>query len=88
MPVKMPASDCLNCGRRLDGATGVGQNAHPDAGSLSVCLYRGAVTAYDDDLRLRPLTEEEVKDIQADKPTFELLQRATRLIHFYKAGRN
>lgn len=83
----MPPSNCLDCGKVLDAATGI-TGGTPAAGCLSICIYCGAVTMYGDDLRLRPLTEVEIEDIQKDIETVKLLKRATSLIHFYKAARN
>ena len=84
----MPPSKCLNCGKLLDAATCVQGKHAPDAGSLSICIDCGAVTIFGDDLRLRPLTEAEAKDVQSDTVTWHLLRRASALIHFYKAARN
>lgn len=83
----MPPSNCLNCGKSLDAATGI-HGGTPAAGCLSICIYCGAVTMYGADLRLRPMTEAEIKDLQKDVETVNLLKRATSLIHFYKAARN
>jgi hypothetical protein len=84
---RLPASNCLNCGKKLDGAEGV-QGGEPGPGCLSICVYCGAVTIYGDDLHLRPLTEDEAAKLAQERDTMRLLRKATRLIHFYKAARN
>jgi hypothetical protein len=85
---RAPKSSCLCCGEVLDAATGIHSFDSPSPGSLSVCLYCGAVTLYGDDLRLRPLTAAEVEELKADAETMATIRRATGLIHFLKAARN
>ncbi len=80
-------TNCLGCGKALDGATGIG-GGEPYPGCLSICVYYGAVTMFGDDMRLRPLTDAEIGEIRADRETWRLLARATRLIHFFQAGKN
>jgi hypothetical protein len=84
----IPACDCLNCGRSLDAATGITGAEAPVPGSLSICVYCGAVTIFAGDLSLRPLDEAEAASLTGDVLTMQLLRRATSLIHFYKAARN
>jgi hypothetical protein len=75
----MPLTACLGCGKRIDGATHVGEkDSFPDPGSITVCIYCGHLQAYDDDLMLRELTSDEQIDIAGD-PRILAIQRARAL---------
>jgi hypothetical protein len=71
-----PRSRCLGCGRKIDGATYVGEEDQaPDPGDVTVCIYCGHIQAFDDDLKLRELTPVEQLDIAGD-PRILAIQRA------------
>jgi hypothetical protein len=63
---RTPSSACLECGKPLDGATGLGHRHKPRPGDISVCLYCGHLQAFDGQLRLRPLTDKEMVEIAGD----------------------
>lgn len=88
MDHEVPTTACLNCGKLLDAAMNANTNERPDPGSLSICLYCGAVTIFGDDLRLRPLTQGEFDELQAQPETLKFLRRASALCHFVMASRN
>jgi hypothetical protein len=61
---RMPPSACLECGKLLDCATVTdGEDVEPHPGAISICFSCGHIQAFGDDLRLRPLTDEEIIDI-------------------------
>ena len=53
---KLPQSQCCACGTTLDGAAG---RAAPKPGDFSICIYCGALSVFDEDLKLREPTQEE-----------------------------
>jgi len=62
---RVPESACLNCGMKLDATTAVleyGFDATPDPGDLAVCICCGHLMAYANDLSLRELTDDEVRE--------------------------
>jgi DNA-directed RNA polymerase subunit RPC12/RpoP len=74
------SSLCLRCGKELSGASGVGVDAPPDPGDVTVCIYCGHIMAFADDLTMRPLTtaeahavadDERVLAVQAARATLE-----------------
>jgi len=65
---------CPVCGEKNDGYTKAygSENADPEPGNVSLCVYCLAVGLYTDDLQLRRATPEELKGIMAD-PEFRRL---------------
>lgn len=59
----VPASPCPRCGSILDVVTG---EREPHPGDYSGCVYCGAVNRFDENLRLRPATKDEIADIRAN----------------------
>jgi hypothetical protein len=57
---------CLDCGKVMDAATGIGHRRKPRPGSISICLDCGHIMAFDWQLKFRPLTDEEVLAIAGD----------------------
>ena len=51
--------------RALGGAINATGTSAPDAGSLSICAYCGAVSVFTDDRLLREPSEEELEAIKA-----------------------
>ena len=76
--VRVPMSECLGCGKRMDGATGVDHRSRPQPGNITVCIGCGHIMAFADDMRMRNLTDEEMHDIAGD-PRLIAVQRARKL---------
>lgn len=88
MTTRIPAVNCLVCGCEICAATGLNPDIKPKPGSLSVCVDCGAVSAFADDLSLRPLTDSEAAQIEASPSTMEFLRKAVRVLNFVKAAKN
>ncbi len=65
--VEMPTSKCTSCGKELDGATCVGEDAKPNAGDFTVCIGCGHIMVFDENSMLREMTSAEVIEIAGDK---------------------
>lgn len=65
MKTDLPKSNCPNCGHTLDASAGL-DGVLPEPGDITVCVYCGHICAYDDDLRLRDLNEQEAYDVAGD----------------------
>jgi len=54
----LPITVCWHCDRPLEAATGFAktEGERPDEGSVSLCLYCGAVAVFGEDLALEPPT--------------------------------
>lgn len=63
----VPASECVNCRKQLDGATCVGSGGTPGTGDFTVCIYCGHLMMFADDMRLRDPTDAEMIDIAGDE---------------------
>lgn len=70
---RTPSSVCVNCGNVNDCATSIADPWDaPLPGDISVCLRCGHLTAFSDDLSLRPLTDSEMYAVAADKTILKL----------------
>lgn len=58
--VRVPMSECLGCGKRMDGATGVDHRSRPKPGHITICIGCGHLMAFAEDMRLRNLTDAEM----------------------------
>lgn len=70
-PRRMPASRCLSCGKKLDGASQFDGDSKPVPGSLMICLDCGHVMVTDDRLLLRELTDAEIVEAAGDPTMIE-----------------
>jgi hypothetical protein len=61
---RTPPSIC-RCGRPLDAAAPTGHTDRPTPGAISICAYCGRLQMYDDDLKLRTMTEDELREVMA-----------------------
>jgi hypothetical protein len=68
-----PASNCLSCGSPNDAASHP-KGKRPRPGNISVCLACGHIAAFDDNLKLRPLTDQEMIDV-AGHPNLLRIQK-------------
>lgn len=73
--IHVKGTHCLACKHRLDAAQDVYGDQLPSSGDITICLYCGHVMAFADDLSLRELTDEEVREIAGD-PRIIAAQRA------------
>jgi hypothetical protein len=60
-------SSCTNCGIVIDASTIVGIERSPQPGNIGICMKCSHVMAYDENIKLRDLTDEEVIAIAGDK---------------------
>lgn len=71
-------NECRECGRKNNAVTSVepGQIV-PEPGSVSVCFGCGAITLFDENLKLRPPTAEEL-DALRRASAWPMIERASR----------
>ena len=70
---------CLQCGTKLECATGIFGAKRPRPGSLMACLQCGHVMAMADDMTLRELTRAERRRLARD-PRFAELETNRRKV--------
>jgi len=75
----MPPSPCLNCGRINDGAVNAMGMQHPEPGDITICLQWRHIMAYDADMKLRALTDDEVVKIAGDKKIVRVIEAMGKL---------
>lgn len=68
----LPMSKCLDCGKQMDAASGLQGDPEPRPNDVSVCLYCGHITAFAEDLTLRPLTDVEMIEIAGNEDILRL----------------
>jgi hypothetical protein len=58
MSHEVPETECLGCGKSLDGATDTSLlDGAPKPGDLTICVYCGHLMAFTKTMRLRQLTK-------------------------------
>jgi hypothetical protein len=62
----VPSCACLGCGKVHDRATGLNDSHDAAPGDITICIKCGHVMAYDDDMKFRELTDEEVIAVAGD----------------------
>lgn len=66
---------CIKCGERQDKASeAIGNGTGPQAGDVSVCWDCGHVAIYDDNMKLREMTEDENEHVMSDPNVLSLLK--------------
>lgn len=59
---------CRSCGHKLDANTTIKDDTSPKKDDISICVYCGTVSKFDEKLNLVPLTNNELKDIRESDP--------------------
>lgn len=85
---RIPESKCVRCGEGLTGATGIGTDGQPHPGALSFCAYCGNLAIFGDDMQLRPLTDGETAQVEADRVLKEMLRVARATTAAFRAMKN
>jgi hypothetical protein len=86
---KTPESKCLNCGKVMDRASNPdGDHGPPEEGCLTLCIRCGAVMAFDRNLGLRGLTDQEIDEITSDPDYMLHLGKMARAIQFIRHAAN
>lgn len=80
---RTPVTLCWHCDRMLDAASDLEGQAKPESGSVSLCLYCGAIAIFGDDLVLRRPSRDELDglfDEQTFRPAFSHFQRMRQYV--------
>jgi len=65
----IPEQSCEKCGTKLDAVTMHDRtNELPVSGDFSVCAYCGEIGRFDEELIIRPWTEEDKENIKKEHP--------------------
>jgi hypothetical protein len=72
---------CLGCGKILDTSAPAG-GQRPHEGALSICWHCGHIQVFDEKMRFRPLTDDEIIEI-AGHPALVAAMNIRRLKDFY-----
>lgn len=77
----IPAQHCPACLAPIDRASHLTRRASPGAGNLNVCIACAAVTMYDDGLRLRLLSDDDMASLAVvDNQAWQEARRLRQLI--------
>jgi hypothetical protein len=61
------SSNCLNCGVEIDAATSIDHGHVPHEGAIAICIVCSHIMAYNKDVKLRELTDEEILFVAGNK---------------------
>lgn len=75
---RVPLNLCPVCGTKLDAVTSIESMAKPNVGDITVCIKCAAVLRFDGELRLRAMTEREIRELHPDN--FKDIARVQRII--------
>lgn len=67
---KSVENTCLNCGKELDGVAQIDNaptEALPEPGDISFCMYCGHIMSFDENVKLRELTSDEMLEVAGDE---------------------
>lgn len=68
-------SNCPNCNNLLDSHLDIHDpKARPEPNDITVCIYCGHICAFDDNLKLRELNDEEIRNVAGDPDLLELVE--------------
>lgn len=77
---------CRNCNETLDAHAPMEGNEIIKEGDLSICGYCGAISLFDKELNLVPMTPEELVHLNDESPeAFDQLIKIRSAIHSLKA---
>jgi hypothetical protein len=75
-------SPCLACGKLMDAATNFDGHVVAEGG-IGICFYCGHIMAYDAQLKLRNLTDEEMIAIAGDKKILTIQEARGHVMRWY-----
>jgi len=76
----IPKSRCPFCGYRSEAASTPGDKS-PEPGHIAVCISCASVLMFNEDLRLRAMTQGEFADLHPDnRDEILLIQRGVRML--------
>ena len=78
---RITESKCPECGKRLDGCSGVNHNRQPKVGDVTICIKCTEIAVFGNNLKLRKPTKKEMEEF---KKNTELMGAQTKLKQFRK----
>jgi hypothetical protein len=84
---RLPSNACLNCGKVMDAAAHPTADHRPKPGAVAVCGYCGHVMMFDDQLKFRELTDDELVDI-AGEPELLAAQKIAAGLRAWKEAKD
>ena len=75
MSYRVPSTRCTNCGKDMDAADPTSGGRGPKPGDVAICFYCHHLMVYGDELILRELTDQEIKQV-AGEPEIILAMKA------------
>ena len=74
---RVKGARCVNCRKRMDGATPTQGGRAPEPNDVAVCAYCGHIQAYGEDMKFRELNDAEILECAGD-PDILLAQEVGR----------
>jgi len=80
---RITESKCPECGKRLDGCSGVNHNDQPKAWDVSICIQCASIAVFGEDLRLRKPTCKESTEFEKNAELMEAQEKMKRFRKYY-----
>jgi hypothetical protein len=75
-----PEARCPNCGYLVDAATEWSDQSHkPEPNDISICFICGHISAFDDNMHLRELTDSEIVAIAGDNRVVQAMTALAKI---------
>ena len=74
------ANTCPHCGYESDATTGVSCKQRPDPGCVNVCIECLEVSLFDEQLKLRRMTEEEERNVMRCAQSWNVIEAIRKAI--------
>jgi hypothetical protein len=81
---RMELQPCINCGNAVDAVSSLGGDDAPMPGNLAICVECGHIAIYDDNLKYRELTIDELMKISCLPEIMAAKKAAERFHKFQK----
>jgi hypothetical protein len=87
---RVPETNCLGCGAKLNAFGDLTDAATrgPKPGDPIACIRCGVAATVDESGAMRPFTEDEARELEADKDAMRELVRTVGLIYIARAMSN
>lgn len=83
-PIQFEGDKCPNCGKFLDGCTGIGDKCfcdpRPHPGAYTICSYCCALLKFDENLKFTLVPDAEKEFILKDSPIIDLTMNTVEQI--------
>ena len=78
---KLDYSYCPHCRTKVNAAGSIDKPATPKPGDINICFYCANINIYDEDLKVRLPTPEEIEEISKDQSVLHIQEKIRQFIY-------